>query len=70
MGYATVPFPQNDSSGFNDVDNHPVLIAAYQRAIPLAAAAGVPNLICFSGNRRGISDNRDAKTAARGLAPL
>ncbi len=71
MGYATVPFPQTRlTRGFNDVDNHSVLIRAYQRAILLAAAAGVPNLICFSGNRRGISDNKGRDNCARGIAPL
>jgi hydroxypyruvate isomerase len=71
MGYASVPFPQTRlTQGFNNVENHSWLIPAYQRAIPRAAAAGVPNLICFSGNRRGISDNRGRDNCARGLAPL
>jgi len=71
MGYATVPYPQTRlTQGFNNLENHSWLIRAYQRAIPLAAAAGVPNLICFSGNRRAISDNRGRENCARGLAPL
>jgi hydroxypyruvate isomerase len=71
MGYASVPYPQNRlTQGFNNIENHRWLIPAYQRAIPLAAAAGVPNLICFSGNRAGISDNRARDNCARGLAPL
>jgi hydroxypyruvate isomerase len=71
MGYASVPYPQNRlTEGFNNIDNHRWLSVAYQRAIPLAAAAGIPNLICFSGNRRGVSDNRGRDNCARGLAPL
>jgi hydroxypyruvate isomerase len=71
MGYASVPYPQTRlTQGFNNLENHRWLIPAYQRAIPLAAAAGVPNLICFSGNRRGISDNKGRENCARGLAPL
>jgi len=71
MGYASVPDPRTRlTQGFNRVENHRWLIPAYQRAIPLAAAAGVPNLICFSGNRGGISDNRGRENCARGLAPL
>ena len=71
MGYATVPDPRTRlTQGFNRVENHAWLIPAYQRAIPLAAAAGVPNLICFSGNRDGLSDELGRENCARGIAPL
>jgi hydroxypyruvate isomerase len=71
MGYATVPDPRTRlTQGFNRVENHAWLIPAYQRAIPLAAAAGVPNIICFSGNRAGTSDEQGRENCARGLAPL
>lgn len=71
MGYATVPDPRTRlTQGFNRVENHAWLIPAYQRAIPLAAAAGVPNLICFSGNRDGMSDEQGRENCARGIAPL
>ena len=33
------------------------LIADFEKMIPKAAEAGVPNLICFSGNREGQNDN-------------
>lgn len=71
MGYATVPDPNTRlTEGFNRVSNHAWLIPAYTRAIPLAAAAGVPNLICFSGSRKGMDDVEGRETCARGLAPL
>lgn len=71
MGYATVPNPATRlTQGFNRVENHAWLVPAYERAIPLAAAAGVPNVICFSGNRDGTSDADGLATCARGLAPL
>ncbi|HEY8853178.1 MAG TPA: TIM barrel protein, partial [Gemmatimonadaceae bacterium] len=71
MGYATVPDPSTRlTQGFNRVSNHAWLIPAYTRAIPLAAAAGVPNLICFSGSRDGMNDTEGRETCARGLAPL
>ena len=71
MGYASVPDPRTRlTQGFNRVENHAWLIPAYQRAIPLAAAAGVPNVICFSGNRAGLSDEQGRENCARGLAPL
>jgi hydroxypyruvate isomerase len=42
--------------GFNRPDHHDKLVAAAERMIPRAAAAGVPNIVCFSGNRAGLSD--------------
>jgi hydroxypyruvate isomerase len=71
MGYATVTNPQSRlTEGFNRVENHAWLIPAYERAIPLAAAAAVPNVICFSGSRKGQSDDEGRAICARGLAPL
>ncbi len=71
MGYATVPNPDTRlTDGFNRVENHAWLIPAYERAIPLAAAAKVPNVICFSGSRKGQSDDEGRAICARGLAPL
>jgi hydroxypyruvate isomerase len=71
MGYATVPDPGvRLTRGFNRADHHSWLVPAYERAIPLAAAAGVPNLICFSGNRDGVEDADGLAMCARGLAPL
>ena len=71
MGYATVPNPDARlTEGFNRVENHSWLIPAYQKAIPLAAAAQVPNVICFSGSRKGQSDDEGRAVCARGLAPL
>src|SRR5450759_2488875 len=71
MGYAPVPNPETRlTQGFNRVENHAWLIPAYERAIPLAAAAGVPSVICFSGSRAGQSDDEGRAVCARGLAPL
>ena len=50
VGYATdwgIP------KGFNRIENHDKLVADFEAMIPKAAEAGVPNLICFSGNREG-----------------
>jgi hydroxypyruvate isomerase len=71
MGYATVPDPRTRlTRGFNRVENHSWLIPAYERAIPLAAHARVPNLICFSGNREGLTDEEGLAACARGLSAL
>ena len=42
--------------GLNVVENHKEIEANFRRLLPAAQKAGVPNLICFSGNRRDVSD--------------
>lgn len=67
VGYATdwgIP------KGFNRTANHEKLIADFETMIPKAAEAGVPNLICFSGNREGQNDNEGMITCAKGLRKL
>ncbi len=71
MGYASVPDPGTRlTSGWNRLENHAWLIPAYRRAIPLAAEAGVPNLICFSGNRDGLGDEQGLENSALGLREI
>jgi len=67
VGYATdwgIP------KGFNRLENHEKLLADYENMIPKAALAGVPNLICFSGNREGQDDNEGMINCAKGLRKL
>jgi hydroxypyruvate isomerase len=67
VGYATdfgIP------KGFNHIENHEKLIADFENMIPKAAEAGVPNLICFSGNREGQNDNEGLINCAKGLRKL
>jgi len=66
MGYASrrEHFIEN---GFNDPKNHAVLIEELSRAIPLAATAGVPNVIAMFGNRKGLSDSDGIANSAAGL---
>ena len=67
VGYATdwgIP------KGFNRIANHEKLIADFETMIPKAAEAGVPNLICFSGNREGQNDNEGLINCAKGLRKL
>ena len=42
--------------GVNEPRNHPTIIGAFEQHIPRAAREGVPNVICFFGNRRGMDD--------------
>jgi hydroxypyruvate isomerase len=67
MGYAgggTIP------DALNRLENHDAIEAAFRKNIPLAAKAGVPNVITFSGNRRGMSDEEGARNTIIGLNRL
>ena len=57
-------------NAFNKPGNHAVLLEIYARLIPAAAEAGIPNVIVFSGNREGLSDEEGIENCATGLAPL
>jgi hydroxypyruvate isomerase len=52
---------------FNRKENHDRLEKALREHIEFAAANGLPNVICFSGNRRGMSDDEGLANCAIGL---
>ena len=56
--------------GFNDRQYHDVLVKSYEEVIPLVAKAGFNQLICFSGNRNGMDDEKGMENAATGLKRL
>nr|AUN37922.1 hydroxypyruvate isomerase [uncultured bacterium] len=56
--------------GFNDPKFHEQLIKNYAEMIPLVAEAGYKNLICFSGNRRGKTDEEGWNNCVIGLQKL
>lgn len=56
--------------GFNDQKFHQQLIKKYTEMIPLVAEAGYKNLICFSGNRRGKTDEEGWNNCVLGLQKL
>jgi hydroxypyruvate isomerase len=60
-GPSTIPI------GFNRPDQHDRLVAESERLLPLVAAAGLPNMIVFSGNRDGMSDGEGLENCVRGL---
>lgn len=62
--------PGGIPKGFNRVEHHEWLVPAYDERIRQAAEAGVPNVICFSGNREGMSDAQGLENCARGLTRL
>ncbi|MFN7100542.1 MAG: hydroxypyruvate isomerase, partial [Flavobacterium sp.] len=53
--------------GFNDTQFHEKLIKNYSEMIPVVAKAGYKNLICFSGNKRGKSDEEGWNNCVNGL---
>jgi hydroxypyruvate isomerase len=55
------------ATGFNDPARHDLLVEELERTLPLAAAAGVPNLIAMFGNRKGRSDEEGAVHCITGL---
>ena len=64
MGYAgggDIP------NALNRVENHAKIEEAFRKNIPIAAKEGVPNVITFSGNRAGMSDEEGAKNTIAGL---
>jgi len=56
--------------GFNDTKFHDKLIPRYFEHIDLVANAGYKNLICFSGNRRGMDDELGLKNSVKGLKAI
>jgi hydroxypyruvate isomerase len=56
--------------GWNRVDNHSWLVPLYHDYIAKVAAAGFPNLICFSGNRDGLGDDEGIENCAKGLRAI
>jgi hydroxypyruvate isomerase len=55
---------------FNRKENHDQLEKGLSEHIEFAAANGLPNVICFSGNRRGMSDEEGLENCAAGLKRL
>jgi hydroxypyruvate isomerase len=69
MGY---PTKRNDfiPTGFNDPAHHAMLLRELETTIPLAAKAGVPNVIAMFGNRNGRSDSEAIDACVRGLSAI
>ena len=53
--------------GFNRLEHHDEMIRWLETAIPQVAKAGFPNVICFSGNRAGMDDEKGLENCAVGL---
>ncbi len=64
MGYAG---GGDIGKALNRTENHPAIEQAFRTNIPRASKAGVPNVITFSGNRAGMSDDEGARNTIAGL---
>lgn len=62
--------PTSIEHGFNHTEYHDELQEAYEAYIRQTAEQGVTNLICFSGNREGLSDEEGIANCVAGLEPL
>ena len=67
MGYAT---SIGLTRGFNDPTLHAQLAEDYFYTIPIASDWGLKNLICFSGNTKGLTSEQGLENCARGLEPV
>lgn len=70
-----VNYPSVDGLGgitkaFNRVEHHDKLVTAYEQRIKEAADNGYERVICFSGNRAGLDDEKGLENCALGLKRL
>jgi hydroxypyruvate isomerase len=55
------------TNGLNRPENHDAIVQFFEQTLPAAAEFGAPNAICFSGNRKGMSDDEGLEHCAAGL---
>lgn len=63
-GVTTIP------DGFNRIENHAVYVPGMIDRIKACAAAGLPNVICFSGLRKGMDDEQGLENCSVGLKQI
>jgi hydroxypyruvate isomerase len=59
--------PGGIKDGLNRLENHDKIVAFFERTAPIVAQHGFPNIICFSGNRKGMSEEQGLENCAIGL---
>ncbi|MBL9201122.1 MAG: TIM barrel protein [Opitutaceae bacterium] len=75
VSFPTGKTPQGVTVGgiakaFNRVEHHDTLVEIYTKRIGEVADAGFTQLICFSGNREGLADEKGLENCALGLKRL
>lgn len=58
------------ANGLNRKENHARIIKRLTDYIEFAAENGVPNVICMSGNRKGLDDTRGMEVCAEGVKKM
>ena len=64
---AAIPGHQSLTDGLNKRENHDRIEKELRDNLGKAVKWGIPNLICFSGNRQGLDDQRGIEITADGL---
>lgn len=59
--------PSGIGDGWNRLADHDKLVKESERLLPLVKEANIPNMIVFSGNRRGLADKDGIVNCAAGL---
>jgi hydroxypyruvate isomerase len=62
--------PGGITKGLNRVENHEKIIEFFETVSPQVAKAGFTNIICFSGNREGMSETEGIKNCAKGIKQI
>ncbi len=62
--------PVTIEKGLNRVEYHGAILDALHKGIDLAAEAEVPNIVCLSGNRAGMSDEEGIENCAKALRQI
>jgi len=59
--------PTTIPRGWNRLEHHDEFVKEMERMLPLVKAAGLPNIIVFSGNRDGQDDGEGIRNCVKGL---
>lgn len=59
--------PGGITEGLNRIEHHDKIVDFFEKTTPIVADHGYPNIICFSGNRKGMSDEQGLENCAIGL---
>jgi hydroxypyruvate isomerase len=75
VSFPTGETPQGVTVGliekaFNRLEHHDTLVSIYEPHLKASAEAGAKQVICFSGNREGMSDEQGLEHCATGIKRL
>ncbi len=59
--------PGGITKGLNRIEHHDKIVEYFEKTTPIVADHGYPNIICFSGNREGMDDEKGLENCAIGL---